>query len=409
MNQKLFPELPVLVVDDEKNFLNSIDFILHSNGITNVECCLDSRDVMPLLVEKEFSLILLDILMPHISGDKLFHQIVNKYPHIPIIILTAVNDVKDTFRKMKDESFDYLVKTMDTAKIVEKIQQAINYRTDFPEIITKKSKKMREIFKKIRSAAKAPIEVLITGEAGVGKELIARAIHRLSQQKGDIVKVNFSVKGDPLLHAKPFAPKKGVIKDVYIDREGKIKQAEEGTLFIDEIGELSMESQGKLLKIVEEKIYYPLGAETPMYTTARIVLATKCDLKAMMEDGRFREDLYYRLHEHQIHVPSIRDRKEDIPYLVEYFIKRESKKYGNNLPKATNEAIEVLSDYNYPGNVRELKNIIYRAVSTYHDLPELPPEVFKKEISSIKKKNKKIKLGKSVNMLLEWWGKLRGI
>jgi len=406
MDEELYPESPILIVDDEQNFLKSINFRLRSEGITNVECCQDSRNVMPLLMKKNYSIILLDILMPNISGDKLFHLIVDKYPYIPIIILTAVKEIKDTFKKMKDESFDYLVKTMDTYKIVEKIHQAINYRADFPEIVAD-SKKMMYIFKKIRNASKASIEVLITGEAGVGKELAARAIHRLSQQKGDIIKVNFSAKDNHLFQDKLFGHNKGVIKDVYIDIDGNIKQAEEGTLFIDEIGDLLKESQDKLLRLVEEKIYYPLGSETPMYTTARIVLATKHDLKAMMENGSFREDLYYRLHEHQIHVPSLRDRKEDIPCLVEYFIKKESKKYGNNIPKATNEAIGVLSDYNYPGNVRELKNIIYRVVSTYHDLPELPPEVFEKEISPIKKKNKKIKLGKGVNKLLELWGKLK--
>jgi DNA-binding NtrC family response regulator len=407
MSQKLYPMFPVLVVDDERTFLSSVETTLLTNGISNVECCQDSRKVMDLLEEKEFSLILLDIIMPYISGEKLFKQIDEKYPHIPIIILTAVEEIKDIFRKMKAESFDYLVKTTEPDKIIKKICHAINYHEEFPEIVTK-SKKMFVIFKKIRTLSNTSTEVLITGEAGAGKELVAHAIHRISSQNGNFIKMNFSSKDDPSSLKKFYNHKKAIIKDVYIDREGKIQLAEKGTLFIDEIGFLSKELQDKLLRLVKDKMYYPIGSETTMLTTARIVLSTKCDLKNMMEVETFHEELYYHLHEHQIHVPALRDRKEDIACLVAHFIEKESKKYGENIPKATNGTIEILSDYNYPGNIRELKNIIYRVVSTYHDLPELPPELFLKEILSTKKKNKKIKFGKFVNKSVEWWRKING-
>lgn len=409
MEQELYPELPILVVDDEKHFLTSIESLLLTNGINNVECCQNSRKVMPLLEKNEFSLILLDIKMPGLRGDKLFHLIDAKYPHIPVIILTGHNEMRFTFQKMEFEYLDFILKPVDAAKLIEKIQQTINYSFDFPEIVTK-SKRMLGIFNKVRILAKASVDILITGEPGVGKELVARAIHRLSLKKGKIVTMNISGKDDRLFLKKLFGHKKSANKDSIHDREGKIEEAKEGTLFIDEIGDLSDDFQVKLLNLIEKRTYYPVGAgNTPISTTARIVLASKYNLKAIMAEGKFREDLYYKLFDHHIHVPPLRDRKEDIPCLVEYFIKRESKKFGKNIPKIFDETLQVLSDYNYQGNIRELKNIINRVVSIYHYLPELPPELFKNEILLSKKKNRKINWKKLINPLAEVLKRLLGI
>jgi DNA-binding NtrC family response regulator len=408
MEPELFPKHPVLIVDDDKSILDSISFILSSKGINNIKCCQDSRNVMKMFdTQKEFSVVLLDLIMPYVGGDKLFQLIDSEYPQVPIIILTAVEELNSMFKKIKNDSFEYLVKGCSSEKIVEKVRQAINYRTDFPNIVTN-CKKMWHIFKKIRNAAKANIDILITGEAGVGKMLAAEAIHRLSTPKGKFKKLDISSKGGQIHNNKFQNITREIIKDIFIDEEGKIKCAENGTLYIEKLGELSKESQKKLLRLVRDKLYYPIDAESPMITDARIILSSRSDLKSLMESKKFREDLYYKLFEHQIHIPSLRERKEDIPVLVENFVIMGAKEYGNNIPKVTDEAYDILLNYNYPGNVRELKNIITRIINDYHDLPELPLKVFEKEILSIKKKNKKIKFGQFVNTSFEFIRKLKG-
>jgi transcriptional regulator with GAF, ATPase, and Fis domain len=236
---------------------------------------------------------------------------------------------------------------------------------------------MHSIFQLIGVVAKSNMPILITGETGVGKELIANAIHKVSQRRGKFVKVNAAGLDDHLFSDTLFGHKKGAFSDAYQDRDGFIKQAENGTLFLDEIGDLSLASQVKMLRVIDQKEYCPLGSDKSIPTNARIVTATNQDLKAMRETKEFRTDFYYRLQACEIYVPPLRDRKEDIPVLLDYFLEIESK--GKNKPEIPGESLRMLSNYDFPGNVRELKNLIEYVVKRHH-FRVLKPEVFKEKI-----------------------------
>jgi len=376
--QGKYPELPVLVIDDEKNFLKSIDSMLRFNGITNVECCDDSREVMPQLEENKFSLIILDIRMPDIDGKELLPQIVEKYPEIPVIVVTGYSETKIAVECMKAGAFDYLEKPLDTKELLEKVSSAINLPLHFSKIKTR-SKIMQSIFHHIEMIAKTNMPVLITGESGVGKELVAKAIHKVSQRKGKFIAVNSAGLDDHLFSDTLFGHKKGAFTDARQEREGMIKHAQGGTLFLDEIGDLSVSSQIKLLRVIDQMEYCPLGSDVPVKTNARIVVATNRDLKIMRETKKFRTDFYYRLQVCEIHVPPLRDREEDIPVLVNYFLEKESKAKGRKTPKVSKESFKMLKNYDFPGNVRELENLIEYVVSR-HRFRVLTPEVFQEKI-----------------------------
>jgi DNA-binding NtrC family response regulator len=367
---------PILVVDDDNDFMEAIKHTLRSKGLTNVECCLDSRKVMTLLDKKMYSLILLDIIMPGIEGKDLLPQIVGKYPEIPVIVVTAYGRSEIAVECMKAGAFDYLEKPFERNELWEKVQAAINLPLNFSEIKTR-SKIMQSVFQLIGAVAKSNMPVIITGETGVGKELIANAIHKVSKRKGKFVKVNAAGLDDQLFSDTLFGHIKGAFSEARQNREGMIKQAENGTLFLDEIGDLSLASQVKMLRVIDQKEYCPLGSDKPIPTNARIVTATNRDLKVMRETKEFRTDFYYRLQACEIHVPPLRDRKEDIPILVNHFLEIESK--GEKKPEVSEESLRMLSNYDFLGNVRELKNLIEYVVKRHH-FRILKPEVFKEKM-----------------------------
>ena len=345
VNPTTFPALPVLLVDDEAQFLFSASLSLNSEGIDNVIQCQDSREVMSILSEEDFSVVVLDMLMPHLSGWDLLPTIVRDFPDIPVIIITAVNEVKTAVDCMKEGTFDYLVKPVDKVRLVTTVQRAIEVRelrdentrlkdyllSDkleqpdvFSEIITQ-NPVMRSIFQYIEAIAANPLPVLITGETGVGKELVAKALHRLSGRTGDLVTVNVAGLDDHLFADTLFGHKKGAFTGADTARDGLVEQASGGTLFLDEIGDLSVESQVKLLRLLQEGKYYPLGEDVPKLTDARIIVATNRDIDSLMKAETFRRDLYYRLQTHHIHVPPLRDRRDDLPLLVEHFLDKAGK------------------------------------------------------------------------------------
>ena len=384
--KKKYPEFPVLVVDDDKNFLNSIESTLILKGITNVMCIHESLYVMPTLEKNKFSLIILDIRMPNIDGEELLQKIIDKHPEIPVIVVTGYSQTKIAVECMKTGAFDYLEKPLNTNDLLEKVQTAVNLPLHFSEIKTR-SKIMQSIFQHIEMIAKTNMPVLITGESGVGKELIANAIHKVSQKTGDIIAFNSAGLDDHLFSDTLFGHKKGAFTDAHKDRKGMIKKAQDGTLFLDEIGDLSFQSQIKLLRVIDRMEYFPLGVDAPVKTNARIVVATNRDIKVMKETKKFRKDLYYRLQVCEIHVPPLRDRKEDIPFLVNYFLERELKKKDIREPKVAEESFKMLSNYDFPGNVRELENLIKSVVSR-HRFRVLTPEVFQGKIKiSVKRED----------------------
>lgn len=380
-----FPAKPVLLVDDEENFLFSASFILNAEGITNIVECQDSRRVMPLLSGQEFSAILLDILMPHKSGKELLIEINREYPGLPVIMSTAINEVDTAVECMKCGAFDYLVKPIDDARLVSSIRRAIElsdlrdenillkryllsdeieHPEAFNEIVTRNSA-MRAIFQYAEAIAKTAMPVLVTGETGVGKELIAKAIHKLSGRKGQFVPVNVAGVDDQLFSDTLFGHKKGAFTGANQDRKGLIDQAGGGTLFLDEIGDLSMESQVKLLRLLQEGKYLPLGADIPRQTDARIIVATNQNLDELQRQNRFRKDLYYRLQTHHIHIPPLRKRRDDIRILVDHFLNKAARTLGKKAPTPPQQLYTLLENYHYPGNVRELESMVFDALSRH--------------------------------------------
>jgi DNA-binding NtrC family response regulator len=385
MNLRTFPADPILFVDDEQHFLLSIELTMSSRGINHIETCSDSRQVMGLLGTKNYSLVVLDMNMPHISGAELLPQIVRQHPETRVIIITAVNDVESAVQCMKEGAFDYVVKPVDETRIVSVVKRGLEFaemrsenellklsllhetlnRPDaFRNIITH-SKSVASLFRYIEAISKTNLPVLITGETGTGKELFARAIHDVSARTGELVPVNVAGVDDHFFTDTLFGHKKGAFTGAESERKGLIEKADEGTLFLDEIGDLSLDSQVKLLRLLQDGQYYPLGSDIAKLSNARIIVATHRDIESMQAQDAFRQDLFYRLKTHQIPIPPLRDRKADIPYLVDHFIARAAESLGKKRPTVPKELYPLLSNYPFPGNVRELEGMIFNAISLH--------------------------------------------
>lgn len=385
MEQLKYPDNPVLLVDDEAQLLQSASFSLRTSKINNLIKCQKSEEVLGILQQQSVSVILLDILMPNKTGRELLPEISEKFPHIPVIMLTALNEVEIAVECMKAGAFDYLIKPVDKTRLVTTVKNAVEHSelkgekdrlkeyllTDtlktpeaFENIVTR-NKSMRSICKYIEAIAGTALPVLITGDTGAGKEVIARAVHKASGRQGEFVPVNVAGLDDNLFSDTLFGHQKGAYTGADKARVGLIGKAAGGTLFLDEIGDLSMESQVKLLRLLEERTYYPIGSDDPVSTDARVVVATNVDLEAKQNQGAFRKDLFYRLQNHQVHLPSLKDRKDDIPLLTDFFIEEAAKDLDKNVPTPPSELYKLLVTYAFPGNVRELKSMVFDAVSRH--------------------------------------------
>ncbi len=395
-----FPSNPILLVDDEEHFLLSVEMTLRSHGINNINSCIDSKHVMKLLAQKQFSLIVLDINMPDISGLELLVLITAHYPDIPVIMLTAVNDVESAVLCMKEGAFDYIVKPVNDTKLVTIIKHGLELteiksenellkqsllRDDvqhpeiFSNIITR-SNSMHSIFKYIEAVAITNLPILITGETGTGKELFAQSVHKASGRKGELVSVNVAGVDDTFFSDTLFGHRKGAFTGADTERKGLIEKAENGTLFLDEIGDLSIESQVKLLRLLQDGQYYPLGSDIVKLSNGRIVVATHRDIKIMQEQNTFRQDLYYRLKSHHVHIPPLRERTSDLPHLIDHFIAKASAQLNKKQPTPPKELYTLLNNYSFPGNIRELEGLIFDAVSL-HSSGILSLDSIRKKIS----------------------------
>ncbi|MBC8235508.1 sigma-54-dependent Fis family transcriptional regulator [bacterium] len=411
MNQVMFPSLPVLLVDDEEQFLLTATLTLSSDGINNILQCQDSREVMQLLSKQDFAVIVLDMNMPHLSGWDLLPMIVQDFPDISVIIITGINEVETAVECMKLGAFDFIVKTGDDARFVTSVRNAIEMREvrnentllkqyllsdklehpeAFSDIITKNNT-MRSICQYVEAIAKTSMPVLITGETGVGKELIARAIHQLSGRRGEFVPVNVAGVDDTLFSDTLFGHRRGAFTSADRDRKGLIEQASGGTLFLDEIGDLGLESQVKLLRLLQDGKYYPIGSDVPKLSDARIVVATNRDIASMQGKNEFRKDLYYRLQTHHIHIPPLRERKEDIPLLIEHFLEKAAGALGKRKPTPPRELSTLLGTYHFPGNIRELESMTFDAVSR-HESGVLSMESFKEKMAHEQSTSKTIQM-----------------
>jgi len=400
MTESIYPHFPVMMVDDEAQAINSFEMTLRSANMNNFLRCHDSRDVMSLLASQEIEVMLLDLKMPHISGEELLPMITVEYPEIPVVVVTGSNDVDTAVKCMQHGAFDYILKPVEKSRLIGGVKRAVELRElqrenqllkahvlsdklerpeAFSEIITV-SNSMRAIFQYIEAVASSPRPVLITGETGVGKELIARAVHNLSHRKGAFVPVNVAGLDDHVFADTLFGHKKGAFTDAREARSGLIEQAAGGTLFLDEIGDLSTSSQVKLLRLLQEGEFFPLGSDVAKRSDARIVVATNQDIDRLQSSGQFRKDLYYRLCDHQIHIPPLRGRREDLPVLVEHFLEKASKTLAKKKPTPPVELITLLSTYHFPGNIRELESIIFDAVSS-HTSGKLSLDLFRAHIS----------------------------
>lgn len=381
-----YPSFGVLLVDDEVSYLRSLRLMLErKGGINHIYTCDDSRQAMTLLANNNIGVVLLDLTMPHISGLELLEKIHEVYPHISVIIVSGLNNVDSAVTCLKKGAFDYYVKTTEEDRLLEGIKRTIlmqqmsnenrslqsrffDNQLQAPEVfqnIISCSKLMNSIFHYIESIALSHQPVMIIGESGTGKELIAKACHTASAYEGPLVTVNVAGLDDTMFSDTLFGHQKGAFTGANRDRKGLIEQAAGGTLFLDEIGDLSMQSQVKLLRLLQEGEYYPLGSDSPKFSHTRIIVATHQNLEQQRDKGLFRNDLYYRLCTHMIKVPPLRARKDDIPLLFDHLLGLASKEMGKNLPSYPPELPILLCNYNFPGNVRELRALVYDAVSQH--------------------------------------------
>lgn len=379
-----YPTHPVLIVDDEKNILTAFKVTLKYSGISNIITCHESGEVMPLLEKQPMEVILLDLIMPNISGEVLLRRINEHFPQIPVIIITAVNNLETAVDCMKFGAVDYMVKPVERNRLVSGVQRIIQVQElkrenltlknriladrveqpqAFSDIVTRNDK-MISIFKYMEAVAPSEDPVLITGETGSGKELFARALHKLSSRKGKFVSVNVAGLDDNMFSDTLFGHKKGAFTDAHQVRKGLVEQAVEGTLFLDEVGELSPASQIKLLRLLQEKEYYPLGSDAPQYAKVRTLFSTNRNLQELANSGQFRKDLFYRIHTHHIHIPPLRQRQDDLPLLIDHFLNETSAAMNKPRPRVSQEILSLLANYDFPGNVRELRAMIVDAVST---------------------------------------------
>lgn len=375
----------VILVDDEPEILFSYEVMLQGAGIDSIVTCSDSRELLPLIAGRETGVVVLDLQMPHRSGAELLAEITADYPHLPVIIVTAANLLDTAVSCMKAGAFDYQVKPVEIGRLVLSIRKALEIsalrseisslresllsgsvrNTDaFAAIITR-SPRMRVIFSYLEAAAVTDQPVLITGETGVGKDLVARAVHALSGRSGEFVAINSGGLDDQMFADTLFGHRRGAFTGAGNHREGMIARAAGGTLFLDEIGDLNLSSQVKLLRLLQDGEYYPLGADTPLRSSARIVVATNQELERQMMEGAFRKDLYYRLCGHQVRIPPLRERSEDIPLLVEHFVREAAASLQKECPPYRPELFDYLSTYHFPGNVRELKSLVFDAVTRH--------------------------------------------
>ena len=383
MSSKLYPDYPVLIVDDEAHIVESQLNVLRSNGINNIISTTDSREVLGLLHNNEVEVVILDLRMPYISGEDILLQIRDDFPHVPVIIITGTNEIDIAVKCMRAGAFDYMVKAVEESRLVSGVSRAIELRElkreywdlrkrllsdrlsnpeTFSRIITQ-NRKMQSIFLFVESIAKTDETVLISGETGVGKELIAGTIHDLSRPEMPFVAVNVAGLDDTMFSDSLFGHRKGAYTGAADSRKGFLQQASGGTILLDEIGDLSPSSQVKLIRLLETGEYYPLGSDLTMKTDARIVVSTNKNLNEAVGSGEFRKDLYYRLSAHEIKIPPLRERKKDLPLLVNHFMEEASKKLSKEKLAVPPELIPLLEIYDFPGNIRELRSMIFDAVS----------------------------------------------
>ena len=374
---------PILLVDDNESFLQFQKKLLSRRGFSNVVTVCDSRFVEQFLENRDVAVVVLDLMMPELTGQHLLKLLVAKHPTVPVIILTAKKQLETAIDCMREGACDYLLKPLDYEKFLSSIKRALELRTlnekvyslkhsplpqhvvrkdDYSYIVTR-NQAMLELLRYVEVIAPSRQPVLVLGETGVGKELFARALHQASRRTGPLVAVNVAGLDDTMFSDTLFGHRKGTYTGAETDREGLVSKAAQGTLFLDEIGELTEPAQVRLLRLIQEQEYYRLGSDSPCRSEARVVIATNRDLKTAMLQGTFRKDLYYRLFAHQVCIPPLRSRLDDLALLLDCFISYAAQSLDRSAPSYPKELITLLSSYPFPGNLRELQAMVFEAVA----------------------------------------------
>jgi DNA-binding NtrC family response regulator len=387
-------KLNVLVADDEKNIREGLREALMLDGY-DVLLAADGKEALDTVNRGDVDLLITDLKMPRLSGEELLKNVASQFPTVPVIILTGHGTIESAVQAMHDGAYDFLTKpvNLDRLSLLVKralasrelavqnraMQEELERRSGFASIIGK-SAEMKQVFDMVRQVAPSRSSVLITGESGSGKEMIAEALHYNSPRKDkSFIKLHCAALTESLLESELFGHEKGAFTGAIARKRGRFELAHLGTLFLDEIGEINQNVQIKLLRVLEEKKFERVGGEETIEVDVRLIAATNRDLKDAIAKGSFREDLYYRLNVVNIHIPPLRERKEDIPLLVAAFLKEFSQENGKPIEGIDPKARLALYNYSWPGNVRQLRNSVESAVvlakGSTLTLEDFPPNI----------------------------------
>jgi two-component system, NtrC family, response regulator GlrR len=368
----------ILLVDDDRNLLELVRMKLESAHY-EVETAIREEEALKAVSEQRFDLSIVDLRLLRRDGITLMEEFHSLNPEMPVIILTGYGNIESAVEAMKRGAYSYLTKPLDPRELILRIEKTLEERKlssevqrlkglleeryDFGDLVSR-SEKMDRVLEVVSRIAKTDSTIYIQGESGTGKELIAQAVHIASPRKHQpFVAINCAALPESLLESELFGHEKGAFTEAIRTTKGLFLQAQGGTLFLDEIGDMPLSLQAKLLRVLQDKRFYPVGGEKPVEVDVRVVVATKKDLEEETKKGLFREDLFYRIHVIPIHLPPLRERKEDIPPLVAHFLEKLGYKMKKDVKRLTPEAMQKLMLHDWPGNVRELENTIERAVA----------------------------------------------
>lgn len=384
----------ILIIDDEKNIREGLSDALELEGYNTV-VAENGKLGLERIAKGDIDLVITDLRMPELSGEMVLEKVVAENPSIPVIVLTGHGSIDSAVDAMRKGAYNFLTKplnldqlTMIVKRALQSRELSIRHRRLLEEVeksrsfehIIGKSGEMQKIFQKVRRVADSKASVLVTGESGVGKELITDAIHNLSSRKDKpLIKVHCAALSENLLESELFGHEKGSFTGAANRKRGRFELANGGTIFLDEIGEINQNVQIKILRVLQEKQFERVGGEETLSVDVRVIAATNKDLEKEVREGRFREDLFYRLNVVQIEVPPLRERKDDIPLMIASFIKKASEENGKNVTGVDGKARSALYKYDWPGNIRQLKNCIESAVVMCEGdtitLNDLPPSI----------------------------------
>lgn len=383
----------ILVIDDEEDIRITLQGILEDEGYRTISFETGEQAIEFIKSNEEPEVVFLDIWLPEMDGIEVLKVLKNKIPHTPIIMISGHGNIETAVQTIKLGAFDFIEKPLSLEKIIVTTKKALEFREltienqqlrsrikkDLVDKLSGKSKKILEVKEQIEKVAPTDAWVLITGSNGTGKEIVARAIHKKSKRANKpLVAINCAAIPEELIESELFGHEKGSFTGAHKLHIGKFEQAHTGTLFLDEIGDMSLKTQAKILRILQEQKFERVGGNKTIEVDVRVIVATNKDLKKEIKEGRFREDLYYRLNVFPIHLPDLKERPEDIPILIEEFIESFCRENGYKPIEFTKEALSKLIKYPWPGNVRELKNFTERMLILHSgkrvDVKDLPKE-----------------------------------